>query len=94
MGATFAKNRRKGSRHRLDIPATLAVDGDQSQQFSVYITDLSVSGVGIASSQALPMGSVFEVDAFDTLLPLGTRVQIVSSRHAGCGGFEIGAKVC
>jgi PilZ domain len=99
MGATdistantkiLSNNRRRGLRHRLDVPAVLVSDAGQ---FSVHFTELSVAGAGLKSSVALQVGDVYEVRAFDSLLPLGTRVKIVSRRDGNAGGFQIGAEV-
>jgi len=87
-----AKNRRRGRRHKLDVPATLVRQSDNARPISIKITHLSVGGVGLISPQALPLGEVYLLRAFDTLLPTGTRLRIASSRPAANGGFEIGAQ--
>jgi hypothetical protein len=94
----LAQNRRRGRRHRLNVPALLVAEADSVRQVSVEITELSVGGVGIRSAEALEVGAIFSVRAFDTLLPPGTRVRIVSSRGTGGAGafgtgFEVGAEV-
>ena len=87
-------NRRRGRRHRLDIPASLApVDSDPSRPgISVRIAELSVAGVGLRADQPLELGQVYEVRAFDTLVPTGMRIKVISHRPAADGGFEIGAE--
>jgi hypothetical protein len=91
---TSIPNRRRGRRHRLDIPASLApVGADPGRPgITVRICELSVAGVGLRAEQPLEVGHVYEVRAFDTLVPTGMRVKIISHRPAAAGGFEIGAE--
>jgi PilZ domain len=87
-----AKNRRRSRRHKLDVPATLIAQSDNTSPISIKITHLSVGGVGLICLQPLTLGEVYLLRAFDSLLPSGTRLQIVSCRSANNGGFEIGAQ--
>ncbi|HSV13730.1 MAG TPA: PilZ domain-containing protein [Tepidisphaeraceae bacterium] len=91
---TSIPNRRRGRRHRLDIPASLAPTGGDPGRpgIAVRISELSVAGVGLRSDQPLEPGHVYEVRAFDTLVPTGMRVKVISHRAAADGGFEIGAE--
>ena len=81
------------------MPATLVVDSTGTAEtpalppFLVKITELSVGGLGIQSAAPLDLNAVYHDKAFDSLLPCGTRVKIVSSRTIEGGGFEIGAEL-
>jgi hypothetical protein len=92
----LADNRRRARRHRLDIPASLALTGAgdraETSPIPVRVTELSVGGVGMRSQKSLEIGAVYEVRAFDTLVPTGMRVRILSNRAIDGGGFEIGAE--
>src|SRR5206468_10960834 len=90
----LAENRRRGRRHRLEIPASLVRSGAPSElpPVPVQVTELSVAGVGLRSPSPLEIGVVYEVRAFDTLVPTGMRVRILSVRPATGGGFHIGAE--
>jgi hypothetical protein len=89
-GAADKLNRRRGNRHRLSIPATLVVPGESP--VAVTVTELSVGGVGIQAKSGLKLDAVYSLNSFDTLIPPGMNVKIVSQRPAADGGFEIGAK--
>ncbi len=89
--APTAKNRRRSRRHKLDVPATLVSSSNNIQPISIRITHLSVGGVGLQSHQELPLGEIYLLRAFDSLLPPGTRLRIASCRKNPFG-FEIGAE--
>ena len=91
---TSIPNRRRGRRHRLDIPASLAPIGADAgrQGIAVRISELSVAGVGLRADQPLELGHVYEVRAFDTLVPTGMRIKVLTHRPSPAGGFEIGAE--
>jgi hypothetical protein len=94
---TLAENRRRGRRHRLDIPADLipTTDVGAAAAVVVRITELSVGGVGLRSQELLEIGAIYEVRSFDTLVPVDTRIRIISQRPAGDSPeqFDIGAQV-
>ena len=86
-------DRRRGDRHRLSIPATLLTDdGAAAVTVAITVTAVSVNGVGLRSPVLLRDGAVYVLTAFDSLLPPGTRVRVVSQRPAedGAGGFDVG----
>jgi hypothetical protein len=83
-------NRRRGNRHQLSIPATLVAPGEPSA--AVTVIELSVGGIGIHCEASLKLDSIYLVNSFDTLIPPGMQVRIVSQRAVDQGGFEIGAK--
>jgi hypothetical protein len=87
---SFAINRRRGNRHQLTVPATLLAVNEKP--ISVTITELSVGGVGIDSKIELKIDTVYQLDSFDTLIPPGMKVRIVSQRKSPENGFEIGAQ--
>jgi hypothetical protein len=98
--AAVAENRRRGRRHRLDIPAELvpATDMGAAAAIAVRITELSVGGAGLRSPEQLEIGAVYEVRSFDTLIPVDTRIRIISQRKTRDGNdsggeFDIGAQV-
>ena len=86
-------NRRRSSRHALKIPATVVNETDVSQSIHVEINELSVAGVGLQSANELITGATYQLQAFDSLIPVGMRVRIVSCRAEDRGGFDIGAEV-
>jgi hypothetical protein len=88
----LSQNRRRGRRHLLDIPATL-VGGNHPQELAVKIIELSVHGIGIQANKSLTPGEIYQVRAFDTLVPAGMRVRIVSTRTSTDGEFIIGGEV-
>ena len=84
-------NRRAGGRHPLNIPATLhAATGDP---LPVRLIELSVAGVGLLAETAVQVGHEFALTAFDSLVPAGMRVRVVSSREDDTGRFVLGAAV-
>jgi hypothetical protein len=89
----LAQNRRQGIRHRLHIPATLVPEGDNPSPIPVTVTELSIAGVGIHSRRELKPEANYHLNSFDTLIPPGTRVSIVSQRQLPDGNYEIGAKI-
>lgn len=76
----------------MEITASLLLDGTPPRQIQVIITDLSVAGVGMRCDEPLTPGDAGEVRAFDSLVPVGMRVKVVSHRPT-TKGFEIGAEV-
>ncbi len=85
-------DRRRGDRHRLSIPATvLTDDGAAAVAVAVTVTAVSVNGVGLRSPVVLRDGAVYALTAFDSLVPPGTRVRVVSQRPTDDGaGFDVG----
>ena len=47
---------------------------------SVTVTELAVGGVGIRAKHDLKLEAVYHLNSFDTLIPPGMRVHIVSKR--------------
>jgi hypothetical protein len=88
----LAQNRRRGNRHRLQIPATLLLEGDKPHEIPVTVTEMSVAGIGLHATQEVVIGATYRVSSFDTLIPHGLRACIVTQRHLPDGKFEIGAK--
>jgi hypothetical protein len=86
----LSQNRRRGRRHVLDIPATLA---SESGDLAVKIFEFSKHGLGMRTTKALAPGEIYHVRAFDTLIPSGLRVRIVSVRGVADEGFVIGSEV-
>jgi len=86
------ENRRRGNRHRLHIPATLLPEGEHPSPISVTVTEVSIGGVGIRAKQELKLEGIYQLNSFDTLIPPGMRVHIVSQRKLPEGNFQIGAK--
>ena len=85
-------NRRQSNRHLLQIPATLLSDGEGNRQIAVIVTEISIGGVGLRSKESVSLDRVYQVTSFDTLVPPGMRVRIVSIQPADQGEFKIGAK--
>ena len=88
----LTENRRRGNRHRLHIPATLLADGDLRTPIAVTVTELAIGGVGIRAKHDLNIEGVYHLSSFDTLIPPGMRVHIVSKRKLADETFEVGAK--
>ncbi len=89
-----AADRRRGDRHRLDVPATLTPDGAAGgPHLPAVVTAFSVNGVGLRVARPLGVGDVYAVSSFDTLLPPGLRVRVRSQRHTAAGDHEVGAEV-
>jgi hypothetical protein len=86
----LSQNRRRGRRHLLDIPATL---NGESAELPVKIIEFSKHGLGMRTTKALTPGEFYHVRAFDTLIPPGLRVRIVSVRSVANDGFIIGSEV-
>jgi hypothetical protein len=89
----LSQNRRRGRRHQLDIPATLVGESSGTGELAVKIVEFSIHGLGLRANKQLTSGEIYQVRAFDTLVPPGMRVKIVSSRSLGDGGFIIGGEV-
>jgi len=89
----LAENRRRSTRHRLDIPASLVAEHDHGAVTNVQITEMSVAGFGLRVVESLPIGHTFHLRAFDTLIPPNTRIRIVTTRQLETGGYEAGAEV-
>jgi hypothetical protein len=87
------QNRRRGNRHRLHIHATLILDGYTPTSLEVTVTEMSVGGVGFRVKQSLNLQAEGQLTSFDTLIPPGMRVHIISQRQLPSGEFEVGAKV-
>ncbi len=95
---TASTDRRSGNRHRLDVPATLALHADGGPNagatpVAAVVTAFSVNGVGLRVAQALAVGDVYTLSTFDSLIPPGLRVRVRSQRHTPAGDHEIGAEV-
>jgi hypothetical protein len=88
----LSQNRRRGRRHLLDIPATL-VGGVAPEELAVNIIELSKHGIGIQANKPLTSGEIYQVRAFDSLVPAGMHVKIISSRSSTDGEFIIGGEV-
>jgi hypothetical protein len=88
----LAQNRRRGNRLPLQIPATLQAEGNPSAPIAVTVTEISVGGLGLQSSQSLPLGGIYQLSSFDTLLPPGMRLRLVSQQPLPEGQFKIGAQ--
>jgi hypothetical protein len=88
----LTENRRSGNRHRLGIPATLLPAGDAPSPISVTVTEISIGGVGIRAGHELKLENVYHLNSFDTLIPPGMKVHIVSQRLLPDGSYEVGAK--
>jgi hypothetical protein len=86
------QNRRRGNRHLLNIPANLLPDGESPIAIEVIITEISIAGVGLQCKQSLPLDRVYQLTSFDTLVPPGMRVKIVSQQPAANGEFKVGAQ--
>jgi len=93
-------DRRRGDRHRLDVPATLALVGadglvadPQGRPLPAVVIAFSVNGVGLRVAQPLAVGDVYAVSTFDSLIPPGLRVRIRSQRITPAGDHEVGAEV-
>ena len=93
------ENRRKAGRHSLDLPATLSVENAPpgvaaSPDMLIKIVQMSVGGVGLLADRALDLGTVYRVAAFDSLVPAGMRVRVVSVRPAEVPAtYVIGAEI-
>ena len=96
---TVSTNRRRGNRHRLDVPATLTPNGADAATpaggppLPAVVTAFSVNGVGLRVAQPLAVGDVYTLSTFDTLIPPGLRVRIRTQRHTPAGDHEVGAEV-
>ena len=86
-----AHNRRKGRRHRLNVPATLTPEGG-GEPLHVRVVELSVGGLGMSAVVMTEVGKIYVVTAFDSLLPPGLRVRTVSQRTVNNGHF-VGAAI-
>jgi hypothetical protein len=89
---TVNENRRRGNRHRLHIPATLVAEGGHPTPIAVTITELAIGGVGIRAKHDLKVDGIYHLNSFDTLIPPGMRVHIVSKRKLPDETFDVGAK--
>jgi hypothetical protein len=89
----LTENRRRANRHRLSIPATLVAEGEHPTPIEVTITEMSIGGVGFTAKAELKQDAAYHLNSFDTLIPPGMKLRIVSQRKLPAGGFEIGAKV-
>ncbi len=85
-------NRRRAKRHRLSLPATLIADRHPVEKIRATVVEISVGGIALGCQRPLNAGDIYQIDAFDPLIPIGTKIQIVSSRPAK-GGFVIGTRV-
>ena len=72
-------DRRRGDRHRLDIPATLTPTAGGPDVPAVVVA-YSVNGVGLRVGQSLDVGATFAVSSYDTLIPPGLTVRVKSHR--------------
>ncbi len=88
---TTASDRRRGDRHRLDVPATLTADG--AAPVPAVVTAFSVNGVGLRVGTPLAVGDAYALASFDTLIPPGLRVRVRSHRVTPAGDHEVGAEV-
>jgi hypothetical protein len=88
----LAQNRRRGNRHALHIPATLVRDGHPAEPLAVTIVEISVAGVGLRVKQSLTLGDICTLSSYDTLVPPGMTVRIVSQQPVGHGEFRVGAQ--
>ncbi len=86
----IAQNRRRGNRHRLSIPATLIHVGEPP--IRVTVIEISVGGIGLQSETELVLERRYQLESFDTLIPPGMKVRVVSQRQTGEGSFEVGAE--
>ena len=90
----LTENRRRANRHRLNIPATLVADGEHPAPIEITVTEMSIGGVGFQAKVELKTDGTYHLNSFDTLIPPGMKVHVVSQRKLpDNGGFEIGAKV-
>ena len=89
---SLTEDRRSGNRHRLDIPATLIAAEGHPTPIAVTITELAIGGVGIRAKHDLKVEGVYHLDSFDTLIPPGMKVHIVSKRKLLDESFDVGAK--
>ena len=89
----LSQNRRRGRRHPLDIPATLIGGPNPKAERAVKIVEFSKHGLGMRASEPFSPGEIYTVRAFDTLIPPGTQVRIVSNRSLPNRGFIIGSEV-
>jgi hypothetical protein len=87
----LAQNRRRGNRHKLHIPATL-IGADASTPIDVTVTEISVGGVGLRSKQQLTLEATYQLSSFDSLLPPGMRVRVISQQPSSHGEYKIGAQ--
>ena len=92
MQRSISENRRRGNRHRLDIPATLVLIGNDPVPIEVTVFELAVSGLGLRCKQELVAEGTYQLSSFDTLIPPNMRVHIVSQRKLNDGTMEVGAK--
>jgi hypothetical protein len=90
-------NRRRGGRHPLSIPATLSAQTPADPpvpDLLVKIVQMSVGGVGLLADRTLELGAIYVVTAFDSLVPAGMQVRVVSVRAGEMPAtFVIGAEV-
>jgi hypothetical protein len=90
---SLSQNRRRGRRHPLDILATLTGGPTGTTERTVKIVEFSKHGLGMRATQPFTPGEIYAVHAFDTLVPPGMRVRIVSNRSLQNEGFIIGSEV-
>jgi len=90
---TASTDRRRGNRHRLDVPATLLGGGADPRPVPTVVTAYSVNGVGLRVAQPLAVGDEYALSSFDTLIPPGLRIRIRSHRVTPAGDHEVGAEV-
>jgi hypothetical protein len=91
-------DRRRGNRHRLNLPATITVEPAPLKKadptpIAVTVTHFSVNGVAFRTGAPVVVGTVYVVACFDTLLPNNLRVRVVTQRELPGGGFEVGSEV-
>ena len=90
---TRSTDRRRGDRHRLDVPAQLLAESAGARSVPAVVTAFSVNGVGLRVAQPLSVGDVYGLSTFDTLIPPGLRVRVRTQRHTPAGDHEVGAEV-
>jgi hypothetical protein len=88
----LAQNRRSGNRHKLNIPATLVGGADAVLPIEIIVTEISVGGVGFRCTKQLTPDAVYHLTSFDTLIPPGMRVRVLSQQLASQGEYKIGAQ--
>jgi hypothetical protein len=88
----LSQNRRRGNRHRLQIPATLIAEGSNAVPIEVTVTEMSVGGMAIRSKSSLVLNADYQLSSFDTLIPPGTKIRIVTQQTTSHGEFKIGAQ--
>jgi hypothetical protein len=93
-GASLADaNRRRSGRLRLDVRGNVVAEGGNRSVVEVRIVELSVNGVGMVADAELIVGEMYQVNAFDSLVPVGMRMKVISMRGRAGGGFDVGGEV-